>query len=337
MVEFDGKEILPGGRICWHTGPDPLLTNDFQRKGSLFQIFSSRGKIFLLILNSPSLSNRFQSAEYKGNFIFVAKPLQNQPFEKPIQARKMKKYLMILAIFALLGMVALVLTLSLRTVTPAEDAKAHSSAAVSDFSNANPGTMITLPAPNTTDGMSLTQALSLRRSIRTYSEEPVSLQEVSQLLWSAQGITNERGFRTAPSAGATFPLELYLMANNVEGLKKGIYHYHPLENGMEFIREGNLAPDLARACLSQAMVSDAGVVLIFAAVFERTTARYGERGIRYVHNEIGHAAQNVHLQAAAIDLGTVVIGAYRDEEVEQILDLGDELRVLYLMPVGPMP
>ena len=249
----------------------------------------------------------------------------------------MKKYAKALAIFGFVILVAIVLAVSLRTVTPSSGPAAGNANEAIDYSNLNPGSMITLPDPDTSGGMSLTEALSLRRSIRSYRDAPLSLAEVSQLLWSAQGFTNERGFRTAPSAGATFPLEIFLMVNNVEGLKAGIYHYLPADNALEFLREGAPAAELARACLSQSMISDGGAVLIFAADFDRTTGRYGERGIRYVHNEIGHASQNVHLQAAALDLGTVVIGAYRDEEVEEILNLDDELRVLYLMPVGRMP
>ncbi len=127
-----------------------------------------------------------------------------------------------------------------------------------------------------------------------------------------------------------------MVANDVETLRTGIYHYHPHEHQLELLREEDVSNPLFRACLSQSMILDGAAVLVFAAVFERTTDRYGERGERYVYNEIGHASQNVHLQAAALDLGTVVIGAYRDDEVEEILQLGEEYRVLYLMPVGPV-
>lgn len=256
---------------------------------------------------------------------------------KPIKIVNMRKYAVVLVIFGFVGLVAIVLTIGLRKVTPATDSQPGTATEWADYSNANPGTMIPLPPPVTKGGMSLTEALSLRRSIRTYRNAPLTMAEISQLLWSAQGITNERGFRTAPSAGATLPLEMFVLVNNVEGLKKGIYHYLPADNALAFIREDDPAADLARASLSQSMITDGGAVLIFAADFERTTARYGDRGIRYVYNEIGHASQNVHLQAAALDLGTVVIGAYRDEEVEEILKLDDSLRVLYMMPVGRMP
>lgn len=196
--------------------------------------------------------------------------------------------------------------------------------------------VVGLPQPDLRGGMSLTEALSLRRSVRSYNESPLSMVHLSQLLWSAQGITNDRGFRTAPSAGATFPLEMFVLVNAVDGLQKGIYHYRPKDNALEVIHLKDVSAALARASLSQSMITDAATVLIFGAVLDRTTDRYGDRGVRYVYNEVGHASQNVHLQAAALGLGTVVIGAYRDEEVEDILQLEPEVRVLYMMPVGNM-
>ena len=249
----------------------------------------------------------------------------------------MKKYITIISVFAFLGIAALLFTIGSRILTPAN---ANSAAANENNTNVpinQVEDMIQLPEVVTDGQMSLEKAISLRRSIRTYADQPLSLSDLSQLLWSAQGITNERGFRTAPSAGATFPLEMFVVVNQVEGLNKGIYHYLPVEHELEFLRADDVLEPLFRACLSQSMILEAGATLVFAAVFERTTARYGNRGERYVLNEIGHASQNVHLQAAALDLGTVVIGAYRDDEVEDILQLGDQYRVLYLMPVGKLP
>ncbi len=249
----------------------------------------------------------------------------------------MKKYITIISIFAFLGIAALLFAVGSRILTPANAnlAIATDNQTNDPFNQADD--MIKLPEVLTDGQMSLEKAISLRRSIRTYADKPLSLSDLSQLLWSAQGITNERGFRTAPSAGATFPLEMFVVVNRVEGLSKGIYHYKPFEHELELLRTDDVLEPLFRACLSQSMILDAGATLVFAAVFERTTARYGDRGERYVLNEIGHASQNVHLQAAALDLGTVVIGAYRDDEVEDILQLGDQYSVLYLMPVGQLP
>ncbi len=246
----------------------------------------------------------------------------------------MKKYITIFSIFAFLGIAAIVFKVTSRNLTPSVETAAAFTVNNANFNQTD--AMISLPEPVTDGTVSLEKAISLRRSIRSYAEEALQLAELSQLLWSAQGITNERGFRTAPSAGATFPLEMFVMVNNVEGLDKGIYHYHPHGHTLEFLRTDDVSEALFRASLSQSMIIDGGAVLVFAAEFERTTARYGSRGERYVLNEIGHASQNVHLQAAALDLGTVVIGAYQDEEVEDILRLDEKYRVLYLMPVGKM-
>ncbi len=248
----------------------------------------------------------------------------------------MKKYITIISVFLFLGIAALLFRVGSRTMTPGQVNAAAEKGVISNNVNMEIGELINLPQPVLEGPVSLEEALWLRRSIRRYSNKPLQLNELAQLLWAAQGITNERGFRTAPSAGATFPLEVFVVANNVENLTQGIYHYHPHDHQLEFLREEDVSRPLFRASLSQSMILDGGAVLVFAAVFDRTTARYGARGERYIHNEIGHAGQNVHLQAAALNLGTVVIGAYRDDEVEEILGLGRDYRVLYLMPVGKL-
>ncbi len=240
----------------------------------------------------------------------------------------LKKYSFIGLVFVLLVVAAVIFGVFTRSVTPENSNQNQQNFTFKTTEAMN------LPNPVTDGAMSLEKALTLRRSIRSYTEEPLNIKEISQLLWSAQGVTNERGFRTAPSAGATFPLEMYLVVNFSDDLEPGVYHYNPDDHSIKLIREGSFGDDLARASHGQSMLRDASIVLVFGAVFERTTDRYGERGIRYVYNEIGHASQNVHLQAAALDLGTVVIGAYVDEEAESILDLGDEVNVLYMMPVA---
>lgn len=241
------------------------------------------------------------------------------------------KYIILVFLLLLVGGVMFYMVFS--SITP--NKANNSDVTINEFNKVvMENNKVVLPQPQVVGGMSLTEALSLRRSVRSYTESPLSITDLSQLLWSAQGITNDRGFKTAPSAGATFPIEMFVMVNMVEGLQKGIYHYNPRENTLEVIHTKDVSAALTRASHSQSMISDAGAVLIFGAVFERTTARYGDRGERYVYNEIGHASQNVHLQAAALDLGTVVIGAYRDEEVEEILNLDPDIRVLYMMPVG---
>jgi SagB-type dehydrogenase family enzyme len=248
----------------------------------------------------------------------------------------MKKKLYILLTFVFLTLAGVAFTILFRLVTPTDGSQSEPTE--ESMNNINEtqdhGNLVSLPPPRSKGNLSLEETLLGRRSIRQFSTGALSIGDLSQLLWSAQGITNEMGFRTAPSAGATFPLEIFIMANQVSGLRKGIYHYNPFDNTLELIHEKDVSSDVARVSYSQSMIHEAGAVIVFGAVFERTTQRYDERGIRYVYNEIGHASQNVHLQAVSLGLGTVVVGAFRDEEVEQILGLDPQIRVLYMMPVG---
>lgn len=194
---------------------------------------------------------------------------------------------------------------------------------------------IRLPAPKLEGRISVEQALHERRSLREYKrDEPLTLEEISQLLWAAQGITSPDGFRTAPSAGALYPLEVYIVAGNVRNLEAGVYHYRPRKHELVRTILGDKRKELRRATLDQDQVQNAPATIAFAAVYERTTMKYRERGNRYVHFEIGHAAQNVFLQAVALDLGTVPVGAFLDEEVKRVLNLKDDEEPLYLMPVG---
>ena len=195
-------------------------------------------------------------------------------------------------------------------------------------------TIIKLPSPQLKGKVSLEETILRRRSVRRYRREPLDLSQLSQILWSAQGITGTRGFRAAPSAGATYPLEVYAVAGNIEGFDKGIYKYKPQSHSLLKIRDGDFRQALAAAALSQQPIVQAPFSLVFSAVFERTTARYGKRGIMYVHMEAGHAAQNVGLQAVALGLGTVVIGAFDDNEVSNVLGLPQEEQPLYIIAVG---
>jgi SagB-type dehydrogenase family enzyme len=194
--------------------------------------------------------------------------------------------------------------------------------------------IIKLPEPKHDGNISVEQTLQLRRSIRNYQNEPLTLTEVSQLVWAAQGITNAGGKRTTPSASALYPLELYVVAGNVNDLNQGIYKYQPTGHELVIILAGDKRNELAAAALSQSFIKDGAIVLIFAAEYSRTTNKYGERGIRYVHMEAGHAAQNVYLQATALNLGTVVVGAFIDDEIKKIMQLPREEEPLYIMPVG---
>jgi len=193
-----------------------------------------------------------------------------------------------------------------------------------------------LPAPATTGSMSLEQAIGDRRSVRDYTEEPVTLDEVSQLLWAAQGITSPEGARAAPSAGGTYPLEIYVAVGRVTGLDPGVYRYEPEGHQLVLVSAGDVLADLSAASLDQAAVGNAAVAFVAAGVYARTTERYGERGIRYVHLEAGHAAQNLCLQAAALGLGAVPIGAFADDEVREVMHMLDDEEPLYVLPVGAL-
>jgi SagB-type dehydrogenase family enzyme len=183
---------------------------------------------------------------------------------------------------------------------------------------------------------SLESSLNRRRSIREYSDAPLSLEEVSQLLWAAQGVTEPDGRRTAPSAGALYPLEVYLVVGNVTSINAGVYHYQPRGHTIALHSEGEVRKGLARAALRQECVRDGAAVLVFTAVYARTKGKYGERGTRYVHMEVGHAAQNVCLQATALGLGAVPVGAFDDDAVRKTLKLPSVEKVLYLVPVGKL-
>ncbi len=191
-----------------------------------------------------------------------------------------------------------------------------------------------LPVPRRDGGSSVEKALGERRSVREYRDAPLALTEVGQLLWAAQGVTSPRGLRTAPSAGALYPLEIYLVAGNVAGLPAGVYRYLPAGHRLELSASGDRRSALADAALRQPWVRKAPAVLVVAAVFARTTGKYGQRGIRYVHLDAGCAAENVYLQATALGLGTVFVGAFHDEEVREAIALPREEEPLAILPVG---
>ncbi len=196
--------------------------------------------------------------------------------------------------------------------------------------------IIKLPEPRYDSSTSVEEALFKRRSIRDYKEGSLKLAEISQLLWAAQGITDPRGLRTAPSAGALYPLEIYVIAGNVDGLLYGIYKYKPHKHELERVVKGDKRIELCNAALGQPPVRNAAAVIVISAIYERTTVKYGERGIRYVHMEAGHAAQNVYLQTVSLNLGTLVIGAFNDDGVKKIMKMADREQPLYIMPVSPL-
>jgi len=189
-------------------------------------------------------------------------------------------------------------------------------------------THIELPPPRTMGPMTLEEALSQRQSVRTYADSPLSLEEIAQLFWAAQGVTRSWGGRTAPSAGALYPLEVYAAT------AKGVYHYLPNSHRAEMSLVGDVRMALWAAGLRQECLRQAPAIFVIAVVYERTAGKYGERAERYVQLEAGHAAQNLLLQAAALGLGAVPIGAFDDESVTSALQLPAGQAPLYLIPVG---
>jgi len=194
---------------------------------------------------------------------------------------------------------------------------------------------ISLPPPQIDSHHSLERMIYQRRSIREYSEETLTLSDVSQLLWSGQGITDPMdNYRAVPSAGALYPLELYLITGNVQNLSEGIYRYHPSKHELAIIVFGEKRSSLSIASLRQDCVRDGAVTIAVTAVFERTRWKYGNRSERYICMEVGHVCQNISLQAEALNLGTVVVGAFNDSSVTQVLDLPDNEIPLCLIPIG---
>ena len=188
--------------------------------------------------------------------------------------------------------------------------------------------VIQLPEPRLRGRMSIEEALATRESTRHFRSEPLTQSELSQLLWAAQGITHTYGGRSAPSAGALYPLELYLV------LQEGIFRYVPQNHQIIRISDQNLIDNLASAALGQQCIRESPVVIVITAVYERTARKYGNRGERYVKVEAGHAAQNILLQAVSLGLGAVPVGAFYDDHVRKVLDLPADHEPLYLIPIG---
>ncbi len=197
---------------------------------------------------------------------------------------------------------------------------------------------IRLPRPKDRAGPSLWTAMGTRRSRRDYTSEPLSQEDLSQLLWAAQGITDEvhgLPLRTAPSAGGLYPVETYLVVNNVAGLDQGVYHYFPPDHSLEVLRIGDYSRAVAHAALDQKMAERAPVVFLWTAVAERSRWKYRQRGWRYIYMDAGHIGQNVALAAEGLGLGCCAIGALYDDEVNDLVGAdGEEETAVYMTCVG---
>jgi len=186
--------------------------------------------------------------------------------------------------------------------------------------------------------LSITEALKWRRSLRSFSPRPLLINDLSFLLWASTGVQRrERGyeFRTVPSAGALYPIETYLLINNVGGLEKGLYHYNISAHALEELLLADLGEEMAHAALDQEMCAEAPVVFIWTAVFQRSKWKYGQRAYRYVYLDAGHIAQNLALSATSMGMGTCQIGSFFDDEINRIVGVdGTEESAIYLSVVG---
>ncbi|MDD5419459.1 MAG: SagB/ThcOx family dehydrogenase [Methanomicrobiaceae archaeon] len=196
------------------------------------------------------------------------------------------------------------------------------------------GDTIALPAPEAKDSVPVEEALLERRSIRTYTDAPLDIADISSLLWAVQGITDSRGYRTAPSAGALYPLEVTIAIGEVVGISPGSYRYLPGQHAIVRINEGDHRRQLAAAAYGQQPPEDAPATIVISGVYARTRTKYGDRAERYTWMEAGHASQNCYLIATARGLGTVAIGAFDEQRVQEIMGLAADEIPLYLMPVG---
>ena len=205
-------------------------------------------------------------------------------------------------------------------------------------------TTIKLSEPKLKSNVSIEEALQQRRSVREFAEEPLTLQEISQLLWAAYGITQHTvngpdflrgGFRTAPSAGALYPLEFYVITGDVDGLEPGIYHYNSEKHELSKILDGDKRKDISEAALQQEMFVSAPATIVITAEVARTASKYGARGREhYVWLEAGHSAQNICLQCVSLNLGTCTVGAFDDSKIIRVLNLKGEEEPVYLLPLG---
>ncbi len=190
------------------------------------------------------------------------------------------------------------------------------------------GTTINLPKPDLKGTVPLEQAITMRRSRRDFLRQSLTLEQTGQLLWAAQGKAMMGRFRNVPSAGATYPLEVFAVT------EEGLFHYLPNQHSFEKLADHDIREQLSLAAWGQKFVEAAPLTIIFAAEFSRTTSRYGQRGVRYAYMEAGHAAQNVHLQAEALGLGSVAVGAFDDVAVSKVLSLPVNLEPVYMVAIG---
>ena len=199
---------------------------------------------------------------------------------------------------------------------------------------------LSISPPFQKGGKPIWETIARRRSMREFSPQPISLPELSQLLWATQGITVKAwgyDFRAVPSAGALYPIDTYVLVNRVESISAGIYHYDVEEAQLVLLREGNYGSEASEAALGQELVADAGAVFVWTAMVERSKWKYRERAYRYIYMDVGHIGQNLYLAATALGLGCCTIGAFYDEEVDRLIGVDGKREIsVYMGAVGRM-
>lgn len=213
----------------------------------------------------------------------------------------------------------------------------ESMAGKADGTNGRRERQMNLPKPKLTGDVSVEQAIKHRRTIRSYLSKPLTLEQLSQMFWAAQGITEDRGYkRSAPSGGALYPMDIYAIVgdNGVEGLKAGIYHYDPHNHSAVLITEGDFRKDVARTALSQMWMASAPLNLVITSEYRRITSKYGSRGERYAMIEAGHIGQNIFLQAEALGLRAGIVGAFHDNDLIRVMNIPRSHEPLLILPVG---
>ena len=205
------------------------------------------------------------------------------------------------------------------------------------WGNVGKAGLIRLPNPASDGKVSVEEAIKERRTIRNFGPKSLTVVQLSQLFWSAQGITDKRsGLRAAPSGGALYPLDVYAVVGEggIEGLQPGVYHYHPASHSVQLVRKADRRKEVASASLWQMWMARAPVIFVITSEYERITRKYGKRGIRYAQIEVGHVGQNIFLQSGALGLGAGIVGAFHDEAVAKAIGAPTAHKPLLIMPVG---
>lgn len=197
-----------------------------------------------------------------------------------------------------------------------------------------PGATVALPAPQRSGGPPLTALLNQRHSVREYRAGALTLDDVAQLMWAAQGLRKKGQGRTVPSAGALYPLEVLIVAGDVKGLPDGVYRYAPPSHSLKRLATGDRRAAIAAAAVRQDWIATAPAIIAITAVYQRTTRKYQARGRRYATIEVGHAAQNIYLMVAALRLGTTFVGAFDDDRIAKLLAVPAGEAPLALLPIG---